>query len=183
MLRRVCDGFTLRQDIKSGLVFYQPSHALAQMDAFRRSRSYSNRLIVAPSEDLMTVPARGEIEYQAKVKPGSWWWGWSMVGEVAGFAQSGFRLDIKITDEANGAPIFSDMIDGNLLEPIPGASYLTVLTPGGPMLLEQPYPVVAPGLLNFEVHNNSDTDTVFQFVLSVMEPCTRSLQVQECVAE
>lgn len=172
-LPRPIDGFSYVQNIWP-LLYHQPAHALAQMDAWRRAKGYRLRYATGPDESQQAMPARGDVEYQIKLKPGSWWYGYST-------AQSAPLFDIRLTDQATGCLIFSDFVDSSQLYADLVYGGAVAPNPGGPMLLPQPYPITEPGLLNLEVHNHDTIARTFQLVLCLMEPCVRIARRQACV--
>ena len=177
---RPVDGFSLVQDIYPHLIHHQPSHALAQFDPWRRARTFTMRWIVAPDEENITIPIRGTVEYQAKLTPGSWWWGVN-VGTLSagGLGPPPPAHVVGIIDQATGREILSDVVEVRQLDM--AINYNINGDPGGPILLDQPYPVMEPGLFDFRIYNTSTTAAVtFQIVLFVMEPC-RGMERPDCI--
>jgi hypothetical protein len=168
MLRNIVDGWALNASIEF-LPFRALPMQLGQLEPLRRAHNFRERIWVLPDDLTIAIPARGQLNRQIRITPGSWLWG----GTFYKFDNSDEEhlynpvapagLSVQITDDATGCQFGSEFILANCLYPDGGFA--------SPALLAQPRLFVRSGLLSVEIANLNDVDVNCQLQLCFSEPC------------
>jgi hypothetical protein len=172
MLNTPMDGFTLNPATRYWPGQFFPG-ALAQMEILRRANLYRPRWFVVPDDFNQPIPPYGTLEYQIKVGPASYLWGYRFVNlgpppEREELAPA--DIYIQITDSCTGIGLFSEFVNGSA-----SALYQTAPQRRGaqfPYLLPQPRLILEPGLVNVEMSSTSAEEVTCQLTLLFAEPCS-----------
>lgn len=170
------DGFTMDSKILPVWSHYRTA-ALAQMDALRRATSFQVRWVVIPQEGTALVEAYGEIEFESRLNPGSWIWGYSLIAKVAG-VNNPANVSFEVRDEGSGQKFQANYVQGNLWGLANRAADDRGKQPG---VLSSPFCVTSPGRLASKLANNTGSQVSVQLVLTAAELCHREASPQECL--
>ncbi len=163
------DGFLYNVQVRYTAQIYAPL-ALSQLEVLRRANLLRPRWFAIPDDIGTPIPAYDTYEDQVSVTPGSYLWAVTLVQYDEDFEPvAPGNVLIQITDACTNIPLFSDFASGGCISSQPDA-------PNGqgtlvPMPLPTPRLILAPGLVNVEVANNSGEALTAQLVLYFAEPC------------
>lgn len=163
------DGFLYVTQVRYTAGIYAPL-ALSQLEVLRRANLLRPRWYVVPDDINTPVLPYDTTEYQVSLTPGSYLWAVTLVQYNSDFEPvAPGNILIQVTDACTNIPLFSDFASGGGISVQPTA-------PSGtgslvPMPLPSPRLILAPGLVNVEVANNSGTAITAQLVLYFAEPC------------
>ncbi len=169
-LPSIIDGFTLNPSIRYRPGWYTPS-ALGSLDVLRRANTYRPKWYIIPDDEHATIPAYQTLEYQFRVTPRSYVWGFILNQFSAAFAPvAATDVWLQITDTCNGIPLFLDFASGHGFQTnqaTPTDQRNAML----PYLLTQPRLILEPGLLNVELANTAAVAIRPQLLIFTAEPC------------
>ena len=184
------DGFTLDPTLRP-LVHTAGALQVSVIEELRQAHNFRPRWHVIPSVGAglpFTLPAREMREYQIRVEPGSWWWGW----QAAAFGP-GAPFSFNVTEESTGRKLCSDLklayMDFWLdMSPFPGGflPFFTVRRMKYAVnFLGEPWLILEPGLLNVEIYNVAANGFASacqpQVILMMAEPvCAAVREMNPC---
>ncbi len=159
----IMDGFVL-----SVSRLYLPTtfsaSALAQLDVLRRAKAYRTREYCIPNNLLNPIPAYSQVEEQVSVQPGSYLWGVGFTVPAIPGNDTVYMTDVysrvhwQVTDACTETAMLSDYSFGfTAQQAAPAAGSWNRRNP---MILAQPIPVGAPGLLDVEIYNKAVTSSM-----------------------
>ncbi len=164
MTKPVVDGFSYSLTrLVTPLSFYQ--NCVAQLDTLRRANGYHMRVYNVPDDLDEPIAAYGNLEYQVRTQPGAYLWA-VQFALTQGSAGSVTNISIQVTDACTESKIFSDYTLGSAFaETTSGVGFNRP-----PCLLDQPFLIGAPGLVNVEIYNNFNQSITCQLLLFFAEP-------------
>jgi hypothetical protein len=170
MLNMPVDAFTMNPVTR-----YYPGQfyagALAQMEVLRRANLFRPRWFVIPDDFNQPLTPYGTLEYQIKVGPASYLWGYRFVQVNADWGEvEPANVFLQMTDSCTGIPLLSEFVGGKS-----AALYQTAPQNRGsqvPYLLTQPRLILEPGLVNVELSSTSAEDVSCQLLVLFAEPCS-----------
>lgn len=173
--RNIVDGFLYD-------LFFRPSTeryyemAVAQMEVWRRAKSYRPRWHTVPDADqVFDIPAYETVEEQVRVVPGTWVWGMSLCcldpGTLTAVDPS-TRIAVKVMEGGTGVYFTWDYISGYQMWMKRPYANPAQAFPHRVCPLSQPRLCLEPGFINVEMANISTGNLVkCQLVLFCLEPC------------
>ena len=176
ILRTVVDGFTMDSKLLPVWMHYRTA-AVAQMDTLRRTQGFQVRWMVIPQEGTSLLEAWGEIEFESRINPGSWIWGYSLVARTAGVDDPP-DVSIELQDEGSGQKFMANYVRGDAW-----ALDNRAADDRGrmPAVMPAPFCVTSPGRIASKMANNTGNDISVQLILSAAELCMRTDSPQECL--